>query len=198
MWEALTAIGSIASAVVIAVTVVMAARQVKITADQLEQTRRAVQFEAVRSVLLEMADPKFVEAYRFVMHELPQLLQDEKFYRELGQVGIADDEVHKEIYLLRALDRVGAYVKYGLIDGPIVYDTYAPRILLSWESMTRIVAIHRQIASASLYQTAEFLYDDCARWSKKNGSHAEIMGAKQRMSDFMAGANPTPAAATNE
>jgi hypothetical protein len=30
----------------------MAARQVKITTDQLEQTRRATQFEAARSVLL--------------------------------------------------------------------------------------------------------------------------------------------------
>jgi hypothetical protein len=198
MWEALTAIGSILSAVVIAVTVVMAARQVRITTDQLEQTRRATQFEAVRSVLLEMADPKFVEAYRFVMHELPEKLRDEKFYRELGQVGIADDEVHKEIYLLRALDRVGAYVKYGLIDGPIVYDTYAPRILLSWESIQTVVSIHRQIASASLYRTAEFLYDDCARWTKQNGSHSEIMGAKQRMSDFVAAATPARTAVTNE
>jgi hypothetical protein len=198
MWEALTAIGSILSAVVIAVTVVMAARQVKITTDQLEQTRRATQFEAVRSVLLEMADPKFVDAYRFVVRELPQLLEDEKFYRELGQIGLADDEVHKEIYLLRALDRVGAYVKYGLIDGPIVYDTYAPRILLSWESIKQVVAIHRQIASASLYRTAEFLYDDCARWTKSNGSHPEIMRAKQRMTDFVAGATPAPVEATNE
>jgi hypothetical protein len=35
MWEALTAIGTIASAAVIAITVVMAARQVKLTTEQL-------------------------------------------------------------------------------------------------------------------------------------------------------------------
>jgi hypothetical protein len=198
MWEAITAIGSIASAVVIAVTVVMAARQVKITTDQLEQTRHATQFEAVRSVLFEMADPKFVGAYRFVMHDLPELLKDEKFYRELGQLGIADDEVHKEIYLLRALDRVGAYVKYGLVDGPIVYDTYAPRILLSWELIRQVVTIHRQIAGASLYRTAEFLYDDCKRWAKDNDSHPNIMGAMQRMSEFAAIASPAADAVTSE
>src|SRR5271169_5218892 len=80
MWEALTAIGSIASAVVIAVTVVMAARQVKITTDQLEQTRRATQFDAARTVLLEMVDPKFVQAYRFIIHELPARMNDVEFY----------------------------------------------------------------------------------------------------------------------
>jgi hypothetical protein len=193
VWEALTAIGSIASAVVIAVTVVMAARQVKITTDQLEQTRRATQFEAVRSVLLEMADPKFVRAYRFVMHDLPELLKDDTFYRGLGQIGTEDDEVHKELYLLRTLDRVGAYVKYGLIDGSVIYETYAPRILLSWELVAEVVAVHRGIATVQLWRAAEFLHDDCKRWAERNEANSDILGSIHRRDEFVASASRSTA-----
>ncbi|HLJ83424.1 MAG TPA: hypothetical protein VKT51_04560 [Candidatus Eremiobacteraceae bacterium] len=193
MWEALTAIGSILSAIVIAVTVVMAARQVKITTDQLEQTRRATQFEAVRSVLLEMVDPKFVDAYRFVIQELSERLEDETFYREVGQIGVADDRVHKELYILRSLDRIGTYVKYGLVDGPVIYDSYAPRIILSWELLAEVVAIHRRIASVRLYRAAEYLYGDSKRWAESNEAGSDVVGSVKRMAEFAAGASRSTA-----
>jgi hypothetical protein len=184
VWEALTAIGSIASAVVIAVTVVMAARQVKITTDQLEQTRRATQFEAARSVLLEMVEPRLVEAYRFIIHELPAKLKDADFYHGVGQVGLADDTVHKEVYLLRALDRIGTYVKYGLVDGEIIYASYWTRIISSWELLTDVVIIHRAIAGPHFWQNAEFLYDDCRRWGLARGQSLETADALRKMNEF--------------
>jgi hypothetical protein len=190
MWEALTAIGSIASALVIAVTVVMAARQVKITTDQLEQTRRASQFEAARTVLLDMVEPKFVAAYRFIIHDLPARLKDEEFYRGIAQVGLADDEVHKEIYLLRALDRIGTYVRYGLIDGEIIYGSYATRIILSWDFLRDIVAIHRKIAGVQFWTNAHYLYEYCARWVRVNGLDLDTSAALQRMTDFSNSATP--------
>jgi hypothetical protein len=184
MWEALTAIGSIASAVVIAVTVVMAARQVRITTDQLEQTRRAAQFEAARSVLLELAEPKLVAAYRFIIHELPERLKDGRFYHEIGQVGLADDSVHKEIYVLRALDRIGAYVRYGLVDGEIIYTSYWTRIVSSWELLADVVAIHRKITQPSFWENVEYLYDDCMRWGRAHGRTLDTSAALYRMADF--------------
>jgi glutamate/tyrosine decarboxylase-like PLP-dependent enzyme len=113
MWEALTAIGTLASAAVIAVTVIMAARQVKLTIDQLEQTRRATQFEAARSVLFELAEPKFVSAFRFML---------------------SDDVEHQEIYMLRSLDRIGTYVKHGLVDGEIVYGRWLTANNLAYDA----------------------------------------------------------------
>ena len=193
MWEALTAIGSVASAVVIAITVIMAARQVKITTDQLEQTRRATQFEAVRSVLLEMVDPDFIDAYRFVIHDLRGLLKDETFYRELGHIGVSDAHVHKELYLLRSLDRIGTYVKYGLVDGPAIYDSYAPRIIVSWELLAEVVAVHRSVGTVHLYRAAEYLYDDSKRWAASNEVNADSGELIQRMMDFTATASPSSA-----
>ena len=192
MWEALAAIGSIASAVVIAVTVVLAARQVKVTTDQLEQTRRASQFEAARSVLLEFVEPDFVEAYRFVVNELPARMQDTAFYRGVAQVGLADEEVHQEIRLLRALDRIGAYVKYGLIDGDVVYSSYWTRVSSRWQLLRDVVAIHRQVVGRYFWENVEFLYDDCHRWGREHGRDLDTSGALARMAEFMRSAVPPP------
>ena len=183
MWEALTAIGTIASAAVIAVTVVMAARQVKLTTDQLEQTRRATQFEAVRSVLSEMDEPHFVSAFRFIVNDLAERMRDETFYRSIGQIGLADLAVHEEIYMLRSLDRIGAYVKYGLVDGEVVYATYWARIMVSWELLHDVVAIHRQIAGGEFWMNAQFLCEDCKRWATANNFDA--LATLARTKDFL-------------
>jgi hypothetical protein len=192
MWEALTAIGTIASAVVIAVTVVMAARQVKITTDQLEQTRRATQFEAARSVLLEMVDPKFVNAYRFVIHDLPARLHDEAFYRGIAEVGLADDAVHQELYMLRALERIGTYVRFGLVDGEIIYGSYQARIILGWELLSDVVIIHRQIAGPQFYANAQYLHDDCVRWLSANKIDFDTSAVLRRMNEFSSSTTPQP------
>jgi len=192
MWEALTAIGTIASAVVIAVTVVMAARQVKITTDQLEQTRRATQFEAARSVLLEMVEPKFVNAYRFLHHDLPARLQDEEFCRGIAEIGLADDAVHQEVYVLRALERIGTYVRFGLCDGEIIYGTYQARIIVSWELLSGVVAIHRQIAGPQFWVNAQYLHDDCVRWLSANNIDFDPSAVLRRMNEFSISTAPKP------
>ncbi|HEY7980045.1 MAG TPA: hypothetical protein VID19_01060 [Candidatus Eremiobacteraceae bacterium] len=192
MWEALTAIGTIASAAVIAVTVIMAARQVRLTTDQLEQSRRATQFEAARSVLLEMVEPDFVDAYRFIIHDLPALMHDEAFYRGIAQVGLADYTVHQEVYLLRALERIGTYVRFGLVDGEIVYGSYQARIVLSWELLSDVVAIHRQIAGPQFWVNAQFLHDDCVRWLKANNIEFNTPAVLRRMNEFTTSAAPQP------
>jgi hypothetical protein len=196
MWEALTAIGTIASAAVIAVTVVMAARQVKLTTDQLDQTRRATQFEAARSVLLELVEPNFVSAYRFIIRDLPTRLRDEKFYREIAEIGLADLAVHEEVYLMRALDRIGTYVKYGLVDGQIIYGSYWARIILTWELLGEVVAIHRKIAGAQTWMNAQFLHDDCKRWLASNHLEHDATAVLARMTAFNSSATPEPAVDT--
>lgn len=186
MWEALAAIGSILSAVVIAATVIFAARQVRLTVDQLEQVRKATQFEAARTVLLDLADPVFVDAYRFITNELESKLADPSFRRELGLVGIADDQVHKEIVILRAFDRIGTYVRFGLIEGDVVYATYAPRIVFSHDRLGEVMAIHRDIAGPMLYKNFDHLYDDCRRWLDANGWRIDPSTVRRKIAEYQA------------
>lgn len=184
MWEALAAIGSILSAVVIAATVIFAARQVRLTVDQLEQVRKATQFEAARTVLLDLVDPSFVDAYRFIATDLEAKLADPTFRHELSLVGLADDRVHKELLVLRAFDRIGAYVRYGLVDGDIVYATYAPRIVLTHSRLADVMRIHREIAGQPMYRNFDYLYEDCCSWLKANGWTIDVPALDKRLAEI--------------
>jgi len=186
MWEALAAIGSILSAVVIAATVIFAARQVRVTVDQLEQVRKATQFEAARTVLLDLADPVFVDAYRFVANDLEKMMAQPAFRRDLALVGLADDKVHKEIHILRAFDRIGTYVRFGLVNGDVVYTTYAARITLSHELLAEVMSIHRRIAGLTLYTNFDFLYEDCRRWLEAHGVKIDVSAVNERIAEYQA------------
>ena len=185
-WEALSAIGTLASAAVIAATVVFAARQVRVTVEQLEQVRRATQFEAARTALSDLADPAFVDAYRWVYDDLDAMMARPDFRRDIAHMGLADDAVHKEIRIFRAFDRVGAYVRYGLVDGSVVYSTYAPRIVVCYERLADIIAIHRRLTGVPMYKNFEFLYEDCRRWLMENGGPFDRTVVNQRRAEYQA------------
>jgi len=186
VWEALTAIGTIASAIVIAVTVIMAARQVRVTTEQLAQMRRTSQFEAARSVLLEMAEPSFVAAYRFVFQDFKRMLADDAFRADLAHIGIADDSVHKELVVLRAFDRIGTYVRFGLVDGEIIYPTYAARIVVCWEILAEAIAVYRQVAGVPLFENFEHLYQDCRRWQAREHRVSDVAATLGRIAGYRA------------
>jgi len=186
MWEALAAIGSIVSAIVIAVTVIFAARQVRVTVAQLEQVRKATQFDAARAVLQELADPSFVDAYRFVYHDLDKMMTTPSFRRDIGLIGLADDTVHKEMVIVRAFERIGAYVRFGLVDGGVVYSTYAGRIVMSHERLAEVMAIHREITGVPMYANFDFLYEDCRRWQAANGGSMDIVAVDERIAEYQA------------
>jgi len=184
MWEALASIGSISSAIVIAVTVIFAARQVRVTVDQLEQVRKATQFDAARTVLLEMADPAFVDAYRFVFHDLDRMLANDSFRREVALIGLADDRVHKELVVLRAFDRIGTYVRFGLVDGEIIYSSYANRVVHCYERLREMIAVYRHVSGTPMFPNFDFLYDDCQRWLAANGIVIDIGSATKRIAEY--------------
>ena len=179
MWEALTAIGTLASAAVITITVILSVRQVRATVDQLEHVRRSTQFEAAHTVLQEFSDPEFTESYKFVYQDLERCMEDEEFRREVALIGIADPRLHKELYMLRTLDRIGAYVRYGLVERAIVYTTFRWRILLCWEALQGVVDIHRKIGGPDFWENVEYLYDDCKRWCLENGRGVDMQDARR-------------------
>jgi hypothetical protein len=184
-WESWTAIGSLLSAAVIAVTVIYAARQARITADQLEQMRRATQFEATRTVFSEFVDPQFVDAYKFVFQDFRKLSESDAFRREFAQVGIVDEAVHKEIVVLRALERIGAYVRYGLVDPEMIYSSiYAPRILACHEILSEVIAVYRSIVGHPLFENFDFLYAGCRAWMEEHGRTVDLAAIRQRRLEY--------------
>jgi len=182
MWEALTAVGTIASAVVIAVTVVMASRQVRLTADQLEQLRRATQFQGAMAIFQEQTSPVFWGGIRFVMTELKERMTDEAFRNEVALVGMADDNIHKELIILRAFDNIGLYVKQRLIESEVIYSSPVfVRAILGWEALQDVIAVHRKSLGPWMWGNYEYLYIEGKRWAARNGRSLDLRSVVQRI-----------------
>lgn len=171
MWESVAALSSLLSAIVIAFSVVYAAKQVrlgrdqaKLTNDQLIHLRRSTQLEGAMKIFALMDNPEFREAVRFVVHDLHERMLDPEFRTETAFPEAADDMVHKENIVLRFFERVGAYVKEGLLDGALIYTVAPTTIISTWESLRDVVSIQRAAISNLKAENFEYLYNGTVRW----------------------------------
>ncbi len=178
MWEAVTATGSILSAVVIAITVVFASKQVrvgseqaKLTNAQLEHLRKSTQLQGAMQIFDDMDRTDFQEAVRFVVHDLAAHMQNDTFRHEVSFPEACDDRVHKENVVLRTFERVGAYVKQGLLDGRLLYTVVPTVILSTWEHLSEVVAIQRASISQLKAENFEYLYDGAKAWAGEHEYH---------------------------
>jgi hypothetical protein len=165
-WEAVTAIGTVFTGLVIFFTVLIGQRQIKVTVDQLRQLRRASQLDAANVIFAELASPTFIEARRFILNELPERLKDTRFRKELEIVGRADDSVHKELVILRTFERIALYVEQELLDPELIYYLASGRVIDTWEGLTEVVAIHRKSLNPSVWEHYEKLYNDVLAFRK--------------------------------
>jgi len=161
-WEALTALGSIATAIVILITVIVGRQQ-------LDELRRATQLEGAMGLFAELDSAAIDDARRFATYELPAKLKDPLFRKEVELTSLADERVHKELVLLRFFDRVGAYVEGGLIDGELVNKAAFGRIISSWAALSEVITIHRSVVGGFLWQRFERLKDSAAAWVQAQG-----------------------------
>ncbi|HEY6357076.1 MAG TPA: hypothetical protein VIX35_02465 [Vicinamibacterales bacterium] len=168
-WEAVTAIGTVFTGLVIFFTVIIGQRQIKVTLDQLRQLRRASQLDAANVIFAELASPAFLDARRFILNELPECLKDPKFHKELELVGRADENVHKELIVLRTFERIALYVEEELLDANLIRHLASGRIVDTWEGLAEVVAVHRRSFGVNTWQHFEGLYHDTISHATEQG-----------------------------
>lgn len=176
-WEAVTAIGTIFTGVVIFLTVIYAARQAELARQHIWALRQATQLEGAISIFAELESPRFESARQFVLHELPALLNDPKFRDEVRLVAQVDETAHKELIVLRTLDQIGIYVEEGLIDANVIYRGAMGRIITMWEALKDVVAIHRQTANF-LWGAFERLATGAREWATRHGADLGRVGMR--------------------
>jgi len=184
-WEAVTAVSTAFTGVVIAITAVAALRQARIglehsiaLRDQLEHLRKATQFEGVLAVFAELDSPLQVDARHFVQFELADRLKEEKFRFEVLAVGGADEREHKEITVLRCFERIGLYARKGFVDPDVIYMVASGRVIVMWRALEGVVAVHRSIAGP-FWINFEQLYHDCRRWMREHDVRIDDLEAHQ-------------------
>lgn len=163
-WEALTAISTAFTGVVILLTVLFAARQVralneqsKAMSAQLDHLRRATQLEGTLAIFDEITMPEIGEAYRYILNDFPERMKDERFRME-ALARAPDQTVHKELLILRHLERVGTLVKNGLIDADVLLDFMGFFVRETWEHLRPLVLEQRKrYGEARLWENFEHL-----------------------------------------
>jgi len=167
-WEALTAMASLFSSVAVLAAVLVAIRQVRVGADQVEHLRKATQLEGTMKIFAILGSPEMQKARRFIALELPARLEDPKFRAEVPLLAMAPSvEEHGELGVLRPMEMIGAYVKHGLLDPDIVFDYWGLAVVYGWERLESlgIITMHREALGTAMWENFEDLYHRANRWA---------------------------------
>jgi hypothetical protein len=178
-WEAVAAISTAFTGLVIAVTAFAAFRELRLSAehaaasrDHLRHLQLATQFEGVRAVFDELDSPQQMEARRFVTTQLAIRMRDPTFRAEVARVGGVDETVHLELQVLRCFERLAYYVRKGFVDPDVFYNVASGRVFLMWALLEEVVAIQRETLGQP-WKNFEQLERDVRVWCEQH----EISGA---------------------
>ena len=161
-WEAVSALATLFTGIVILATVVVGLVQ-------LGELRRATQLEGVMAVADMFGEAEFLEGLRFVRHEFEDRLKnDVQFHDEFFSASLTSG-FHPEHRVLMVFELVGAYIKHGLVNGDAIFDLAALRILRAWERLGPAVAAVREVSSNWLaWENAEFLAGQASKWRERH------------------------------
>jgi hypothetical protein len=165
-WEALTATATAVTAIVIAATVAVGYRQIRLTGDQLEHLRRSTQLDGTMKAFADLETPEFRSARMFVENELAVRMQDAHFRDDLLLPFQALDESdHKEILVAQTFENIGTYARHGLLDITLMADYCGPLIREMGQrlEMCGYFEMRRRNNPYSL-ENFEFLYDGAMDW----------------------------------
>lgn len=168
-WEALSAVSTALTTVIVAVAAYAAFREVRLTAasaraagEQISELRKATQFEGTLEVFKELDSLQQIEARRFVHFDLPALLEDQAYRDEIALLTAADETRHLELTVLRCFERIGFYVANGYVERDLVYLVASGRIVIMFENLKSVMEIHRIALGGAMHpwQSFERLYNE--------------------------------------
>jgi hypothetical protein len=185
-WEAIAAVSTAFTGLVILATAIAAVREVRIAGEharatraQLEHLRKATQFEGALAVFSELDTPFQMKARHFVQFQLAERMKDERYREEVALIAGGDELEHHELTVLRCFERIGTYVRKGWVDSELVYMVASGRVITTWRALEEVVAIHRAITGPRFWENFERLYNECLEWMRKREVKIDELVARQ-------------------
>ena len=180
-WEALTAVASLFSSFAVLAAVLVAVRQVRVGAAQVEHLRKATQLDGTMKIFALIGSDEQQQARRFILTELAARLEDDpKFRAEVSQLASFPSlHEHPELQVLRLMEMVGNYVKHGLLDENIMFDAWITAVIQIWERLDScgVIALHREAIGPGMWENFEALYHRGQRWLRDSGQHLKLRPA---------------------
>ena len=152
-WEAITAVASIASAVVIALSAFAAIRQMR-------NAQRGQTFEGTEILLQRWESTEMRAARRYVIDELPARLRTQAYREELLRNGARGElSEYPELTVLRFLERVGIYIYYRVLPGEAIYEQLFIYVARAWPSLLEVAYVVREAENNPYaFDKAEMFY----------------------------------------
>ncbi|MBV8344724.1 MAG: hypothetical protein JO190_06995 [Candidatus Eremiobacteraeota bacterium] len=158
-WEAVTAVASAITTVVLIATVIMARHQVQLL-------RRSTQLDGLMRILAEMDAPAYVSSYRFVVDELTTKMGEPEFRQRVID-GMTDESIHRYLPILAFFEKVGSFVKFGLIDPDAVYCQVGSRCVRVWNALREVIDYDRARGGPGVWDGIETLANGTVRYYRQ-------------------------------
>jgi len=177
-WEALAALSTAFTGVVILLTAIYAARQVQVmkeqaraTTLQLEHFRKSFQLEGMHEIFDQLLTQELSDAYSFVIGEFEERMKDAAYRAEALSRGSFPSPQHKEFIIFRTFESVGTCVKFGMIEGEPLYDFAGPTITMCWKKLEGLINTQRvEWGNPAFWENFEMLARNAQAWlDKKRG-----------------------------
>jgi hypothetical protein len=147
-WEALTAVASLITAAVIAVTAIIALVQIR-------HLRTANQLNAALKLYDEVDDADFRKVRTFVQTELGERMKSAAFRDELLNNAF-DRDIHLEVRLGNYWEKYGLLIRTRLLEKNLFLDWGAQACLRDWRVMREVTKLLR-VKSPEVWRDFEFL-----------------------------------------
>lgn len=159
-WEALTALSTAFTGLVILFTVLVGWHQVRAAAEQGLQAHRATQLDGMMRIFAQFDDPKFLAARKYIVEQLHLELEQPEFD---GRFGNAMEQPW--FPALSTLERMGVFIKMGLLDAEPFYYHYGFPIIRITGCLQPLIERHRRVAdNPFLWKDTEALGREAREW----------------------------------
>lgn len=164
-WEALSAIATAFTGIVIMLTVIVGVRQARAALDQIGEAHRATQLDGMMRIFEKFDEPEFISARLYIMNELAARMREPDFEDYLRTTPYAHFPWHRA---LSTLERIGVFVRMGLLEGEPFYYNWGNMILATWAQLAPLVEASRKSAdNPYLWKDTEWLAADAEKFARK-------------------------------
>jgi hypothetical protein len=172
-WDAVNGISSALTTVVVAATAVAGYRQIRLAGAQVRHLRQATQLQATMAVFDELTEPSAAAQWEFVVGHLRERMDDPAYRAAVSGSELPAEADHPEVAVLRRFEKLGTYVKNGLLEGDVLYDFFGGAWIRCWNVLveTGCISGMRSGTGPSLWENAEFLYRESVAFAARRGWH---------------------------
>jgi hypothetical protein len=160
-WNALTAISTFATFLVIAASATAAIVQIR-------HIRAGNQIATSLALMDRVSNPDFQRIIQYVFHgELDKRMEDPAYRAELLIMPV-DMSQHPEVQLLMWWDQMGSVLKLGHSSEEAFMDTTSLQCIAAWQKLGPVVAYIRRARGPQVYDNFEWLASRSMLWERRH------------------------------